>query len=70
MKLQLHILAQAIEDVLRFELGLPLVGAAAQTHPELYAEALSFLARYPTLVNRWKYANKRAWLKEVHDARL
>lgn len=73
MVLQLHILAQAIEDVLRYELGLPLVGASTDQAFDIYSDALVFISRYPTLSKkldnlRTKY-KKHQWLSEVTDAR-
>ena len=70
MKLQIHILAQAVEDVLRFELGLPLVGARARSSSELYEEALGFILRHPQLIDRWKRGDKQRWLREVEHARF
>lgn len=74
MKLQLHILAQALEDVLRYELGLPLVGASARgRHRELiYWEALDFLSQYQGLMLRWTRTTepgRQRWLKEIENAR-
>jgi hypothetical protein len=63
------ILAQAVEDVLRFELGLPLEGVSKEEQDELYEEALEFIMRYPRLVERYKKLNKEEWLKEVENAR-
>jgi hypothetical protein len=73
MLLNLHILAQAIEDVLRFELGLPLVGVPEEKAWDAYSEALAFVTRYPTLSNRLNtLRTKRSKYKtlcEVSDAR-
>lgn len=69
MRLPLEILAQAIEDVLRYELGLPLIAIDKQEEAEShYEEALEVIYRYPTLVRKLR-RNKRKWLKEVEDAR-
>ncbi len=68
--MQLRVLLQALEDILSFELGLPLCGLSADEDPEdVYAEALAFISRYPTLVKRWQEADKKRWLKELTDAR-
>ena len=70
MHIQLQVLLQALEDILNFELGLPLTGLEPGETPEdIYDEALEFIARYPRLVRRWKTRNKRLWLKELIDAR-
>jgi hypothetical protein len=68
-RISLMILAQAVEDVLRFELGLPLEGVSKEEQDELYEEALEFIMRYPRLVERYKKLNKEEWLKEVENAR-
>lgn len=68
-RISLMILAQAIEDVLRFELGLPLEGVTPEEQEELYEEALEYIMRYPRLFERYKKLNKQEWLKEVEDAR-
>lgn len=67
--LQLHVIAQAIEDVLRYELGLPLEGALSDEAIQIYYEALEYLKQYPILKNRYKKRNKLNWLREVEDAR-
>jgi hypothetical protein len=69
MRLMLLILAQAIEDVLRYELGLPLVGADVNEEEFLYYDALRFISRYPTLMRKLE-ADKFKWLQEVQDAKL
>ena len=70
-RISLMILAQAVEDVLRFELGLPLEGVSKAEHEELYEEALLYIMKYPRLVSRYKKLTKkkREWLREVEDAR-
>jgi len=67
-RLQLLILAQALEDILLYELGLPLVGSPRNVE-EAYENALAYIGAYPTLINRWKSRDKRTWLNEVRDAR-
>ncbi len=71
MSITTLILAQAIEDILRFELGLPLVGTQAEEAEDAYYEALSFVARYPKLLSKVRTNSryKKQWLKEVEDAR-
>jgi hypothetical protein len=66
---QLHVIAQAIEDVLRYELGLPLEGALSDEATQIYHEALDFLRQYPKFKNRYKKINKLNWLREVECAR-
>lgn len=70
-RISLMILAQAVEDVLRFELGLPLEGVSKSEQEELYEEALEYIMKYPRLVSRYKklIKKKREWLREVEDAR-
>lgn len=70
-RLSLMILAQAVEDVLRFELGLPLEGIEPDEIEEAYAEARMYIMRYPRLVDRYKklQRQKREWLEEVEHAR-
>lgn len=67
--LDLLVLAQAVEDVLRFELGLPLEGVARKKRGESYEDALMFIMKYPSLHERYKRINKRRWLREVEHAR-
>lgn len=67
-QVQLHILAQVIEDVLCYELGLPLVGLDGADPDEVYFDALEFLSRYPYLIRKWQTADKRRWLREVRNA--
>lgn len=67
--LDLLVLAQAVEDVLRFELGLPLEGVARKKRNQSYEEALVFVMKYPSLRERYKKINKRLWLREVEHAR-
>ena len=71
MRLQTLILAQAIEDILRFELGLPLIGVEPSSYEEAYQDALVFVARYPTLLKKVKSSvvYKRKWLARVDDAK-
>lgn len=66
---QLHVIAQAIEDVLRYELGLPLEGALTAEASEIYQEALEYLRQYPKFNKRYKKINKLNWLREVEYAR-
>lgn len=70
-RLSLMILAQAVEDVLRFELGLPLEGIEPDEVEEAYAEARMYIMRYPRLVDRYKrlHGKKQQWLQEVENAR-
>jgi len=70
-RLSLMILAQAVEDVLRFELGLPLEGIEPGEIEEAYAEARMYIMRYPRLVDRYKKLSrkKQQWLQEVENAR-
>jgi len=68
-KLTLIVLAQAIEDALRFELGLPLIGLTPPDEEAAYECALAYILRFPTLNERWKISNKREWLKEIEHAR-
>lgn len=65
------ILAQAVEDVLRFELGLPLEGIDETELDDAYEEARVYIMRYPRLVARYRKLKnkKRQWLEEVQDAR-
>ena len=69
MRLMLLICAQAIEDVLRYELGLPLIGVEVSDEEEAYLDALQFISRYPTLMAKMK-ADKMKWLREVQDAKF
>ena len=66
---QLHVMAQAIEDVLRYELGLPLEGVAYEDSTKTYYEALEFLRQFPKFKQRHKKINKLNWLREVEYAR-
>jgi len=66
---QLNVIAQAIEDVLRYELGLPLEGAVSSDTPMLYYKALSYLKQYPEVYRRYNKRNKLNWLREVEYAR-
>lgn len=66
---QLHVIAQAIEDVLRYELGLPLEGALSDEATTIYHEALDYLRQYPKFKRRYKKINKLNWLREVEYAR-
>lgn len=67
--LDLLILAQAVEDVLRFELGLPLEGVAKKKRDESYEDALLYIMKFPKLRERYRRINKKLWLKEVEEAR-
>lgn len=67
--LDLLVLAQAVEDVLRFELGLPLEGVTRKKRNQSYEDALLYIMKYPTLRDRYGRLNKRKWLREVEDAR-
>lgn len=66
--LDLLVLAQAVEDVLRFELGLPLEGVGKKKLDESYEDALLYIMRFPKLRDRYKKINKRTWLREVEAA--
>lgn len=66
---QLHVIAQAIEDVLRYELGLPLEGALSEEATLIYHEALDYLKQYPKFRRRYNKRNKLNWLREVEYAR-
>lgn len=70
-RISLMILAQAVEDVLRFELGLPLEGLDDNEQDEVYEEARVYIMRYPRLVERYRklHNKKKQWLEEVRDAR-
>lgn len=70
-RISLMILAQAVEDVLRFELGLPLEGVTAKEEDDMYEEAKLYIMRYPSLVKRYRKLNnkKKEWLQEVENAR-
>ena len=70
-RISLMILAQAVEDVLRFELGLPLEGLDGSEQDEVYEEARVYIMRYPRLVERYRklHNKKKEWLEEVQDAR-
>jgi bacterioferritin (cytochrome b1) len=61
-KLQLLILAQALVDVLRQDLGLE-----AEAFDD-YAEALAYTTRYSRLRERLSTYDKKAWLEELEDA--
>jgi len=69
--LDLLVVAQAVVDVLRFELGLPLEGVTKKNRDEVYEEALIFLMRNPKLERRYKQLmnKKLKWLKEIEDAK-
>jgi hypothetical protein len=71
--LHLLVLSQALEDLLRFELGLPLEGQLRAGEAEdFYEEALVLVSHYPPLrqrVVKLKKAGKRRWLKELENAR-
>ena len=69
--LNLLVIAQAVVDVLRYELGLPLEGVARKQRDTAYEDALIFLMRNPKLRTRYKklMGKKRGWLKEIEDAR-
>jgi hypothetical protein len=69
MRLELEILAQAFEDVLRYELGLPLVGVSELEREYWYDDALQYLARHPKAFSRLKFFNKNKLLREVERAR-
>ena len=70
-RISLMILAQAVEDVLRFELGLPLEGVKSKEEDDMYEEAKLYIMRYPSLVERYRKLNgkKKEWLQEVESAR-
>jgi len=62
-------LAQAVDDVLRYELGEPLVGLVKEREDEAYEDALSFLSQYPRLIQRLQVVDKQQWLEEITNAR-
>ena len=64
-------LAQCIEDVLRYELGMPLIGITDDfAREEAYEDALCYVSRFPSLRNRFTHVvHKKRWLKELEDAR-
>src|SRR5688572_20529893 len=67
MLLQLHVLLQALQDILSYELGLPLDGLEPGEDPEdIYFDSIALIARYPKLLSRWKTKNKLEWLKELN----
>lgn len=66
---QLHVIAQAIEDVLRYELGLPLEGVMSDEAIQIYYDSLEYLKQYPAFKKRYKKRNKLNWLREVESAR-
>lgn len=70
-RISLMILAQAVEDVLRFELGLPLEGVTTKEEDDMYEEAKLYIMRYPSLVKRYQKltGKKKEWLQEVENAR-
>jgi hypothetical protein len=70
-RISLMILAQAVEDVLRFELGLPLEGVKSKEEDDMYEEAKLYIMRYPSLVKRYSKltGRKKEWLQEVENAR-
>ena len=70
-RISLMILAQAVEDVLRFELGLPLEGLDDNEQDDVYEDAKVYIMRYPRLVERYRklHNKKKEWLEEVKDAR-
>ena len=65
MRLQLYILAQAVEDVLRFELE----DFCEDLEEDEYLDALTYILRYPKLRQRLASHDKRSWLGEIEDAR-
>ncbi|NBU33847.1 hypothetical protein EBZ38_03380 [bacterium] len=69
--LDLLVVAQAVVDVLRFELGLPLEGVSKPKREKAYEDALIFLMRNPKLQRRYNQLldKKMKWLKEIEDAR-
>lgn len=72
MRLELEILAQALEDVLRFELGLPLTGCEPSQEEYWYEDALTYLSRHPRASERLKFLetlNKTELLREVERVR-
>lgn len=66
----LLIIAQALEDVLNYELGQRLTAARPELEPELYEDALLFVLKHPALRDRLKRADKRAWLKAIQEELL
>ena len=68
---ELQVVGQALEDILRYELNLPLEGIARSEGPHLYCETLYFLQKeYPAVYQRLqKIPSKLAWLRELEHAR-
>lgn len=69
--LDLLVVAQAVVDVLRFELGLPLEGVSKNKRDDVYEEALIFLMRNPKLEKRYRQLvnKKMRWLQEIENAK-
>lgn len=70
-RIDLNMLAQSIEDILRYELGMPLTGIAnSEEREEAYEDALCYISQFPSLRTRFTHVNhKEQWLKELEDAR-
>lgn len=66
---ELHVVGQALEDILRYELDLPLEGVKSTVL--LYCETLFFLQKqYPVVYQRWEQIPcKLTWLREIEYAR-
>lgn len=65
-RLNLAILAQALEDALRAEFGKPLTGAPSS--PEDIDYALMLIGRYPSLAKKFRAApdyQKKRWLSAL-----
>lgn len=70
MLLQLQMLLQALQDILSFELGLPLDGLNQGDSPDdIYDESLVLISRYPRLLKRWRTEDKQKWLTEITNVR-
>lgn len=66
MRLQLQVLLQALNDVISYELSLPLAGVLSKKEAEEhYEDALEYVMKYPTLVRRLQQKDKAEWLKEL-----
>lgn len=76
--IELHVVGQALEDILKYELGLPLEGLSRLEQPYVYYETLFFLEKeYPVVYKRLlklkglhdRREGKLAWLREIEYAR-
>lgn len=70
MRLQLHVLLQALEDILNYELNLPHAGdSSPQEAEEHYFSALTYISKYPSLMKKLNTIDKKEWLKEIQRVR-